>query len=158
MRSNKLDKIDRKILQNLQRDGRMTNVELAKNVGISAPPCLRRVRALEEAKYIKSYHAFVDPSYLGYSVNVFAMVKLASQAEADLAAFEEQVDGWNMVRECHMLAGEVDFMLRIVAKDWDHYQEFLTHDLTAAPNVSSVKSSLAIRTAKRRPGVPIDTN
>lgn len=156
MRRARLDKIDKKILKNLQDDGRMTNVDLAKEVGISAPPCLRRVRALEDAGFIKSYHAFVDSSYLGYTVNVFAMVKLTSQAETDLDAFEKKIMEWDQVRECHMLAGDVDFMLRIVAKDWDDYQEFLTHKLTAAPNVTSVKSSLAIRTSKRKPGVPIE--
>ena len=156
MRRSKLDKIDKKILRDLQEDGRMTNVELAKNVGISAPPCLRRVRALEQAGYIKSYHAQVDPSFLGYGVTVFALVKLTSQAEKDLEKFEAQVKKWPMVRECHMLAGDVDFMLKIVAKDWDNYQDFLTHDLTAADPVTSVKSSLAIRSAKDQPGVPIE--
>lgn len=156
MRRTKLDKIDRKILRSLQDDGRITNVELAQNVGISAPPCLRRVRALEEAGYIKSYHAKVDSSALGYSVTVFAMVKLTSQAEADLAQFEKRVREWPQVRECYMLAGETDYILKITARDWDDYQEFLTHELTAAPNVTSVKSSLAIRLAKDAPGVPID--
>lgn len=158
MRRSKLDKIDKKILRDLQDNGRITNVELAKNVGISAPPCLRRVRALEEAGYIKSYHAKVDPAILGYSVTIFALVKLTSQAEKDLEKFEKQVADWPMVRECHMLAGDVDFMLKIVAKDWDTYQEFLTNELTAAPNVTSVKSSLAIRSAKEAPGVPIEAD
>lgn len=156
MRRSKLDKIDKKILRDLQDNGRITNVELAKNVGISAPPCLRRVRALEDAGYIRSYHAQVDPGILGYGVTVFALVKLTSQAEKDLEKFEKQIEGWPMVRECHMLAGDVDFMLKIVAKDWDTYQDFLTHELTAAPNVTSVKSSLAIRSAKNAPGVPIE--
>jgi len=156
MRRSKLDKIDKKILRDLQSDGRITNVELARNVGISAPPCLRRVRALEDAGYIKSYHAQVDAGILGYGVTVFALVKLTSQAEKDLEKFEAQIAEWPMVRECHMLAGDVDFMLKIVAKDWDTYQDFLTHDLTAAPNVTSVKSSLAIRSAKDEPGVPIE--
>ncbi len=156
MRGSKLDKIDKKILQNLQEDGRMSNVDLAKIVGISAPPCLRRVRALEEAGFIKSYHAKISPSILGYGVTVFAMVKLASQAEKDLEAFEKKMASLPMVRECHMLAGDVDFMLRIVAKDWDQYQSFLSAELTSAPNVVSVKSSLGIRSAKDEPGVPID--
>lgn len=156
MRRAKLDKIDKKILRDLQSNGRVTNVELAKNAGISAPPCLRRVRALENAGYIKSYHAKVNPSALGYTVTIFAMVKLTSQAEKDLEKFETQVANWPMVRECHMLAGDVDFMLKIVAKDWDTYQAFLTHELTAAPNVTSVKSSLAIRSGKEEPGVPIE--
>ncbi|GAB3128937.1 Lrp/AsnC family transcriptional regulator [Novispirillum itersonii] len=153
----KLDRIDRRILRDLQDDGRMTNVELARRAGISAPPCLRRVRALEEAGYIRGYHANVDPHALGYNVTVFAQVGLNSQAEADLRAFEALVNGWEQVRECHMLAGETDFLLKVVAKDWDDYQRFLTTRLTAAPNVAHVKSALAIRTGKLKPGVPIDT-
>jgi DNA-binding Lrp family transcriptional regulator len=156
MRQAKLDKIDRKILRDLQENGRITNVELAQNVGISAPPCLRRVRALEEAGFIKSYHAKLDNAALGYSVTIFALVKLTSQAENDLVEFEKRIKQLPMVRECHMLAGDVDFILKIVAKDWDSYQEFLTHNLTAAPNVTSVKSSLAIRSAKDSTGVPIE--
>jgi len=156
MRRAKLDKIDKKILQKLQARGRITNVELAQDVGISAPPCLRRMRALEEAGYIKSYHAQIDPAILGYGVTVFAMVRLETQAEKDLEKFEKQMSKLPMVRECHMLAGDVDFILRIVAKDWDSYQEFLTKNLTTAPNVVSVKSSLSIRSAKDEPGVPIE--
>ena len=156
MRRSKLDKIDKKILRDLQNDGRITNVELAKRVGISAPPCLRRVRALETAGYIKSYHAKIDPASLGYGVTVFAMVKLTSQAEKDLAAFEKRIRELPIVRECNMLAGDVDFILKVVARDWDAYQSFLTNDLTAAPNVTSVKSSLCIRSSKDEPGVPID--
>lgn len=156
MKRVKLDKIDRKILRNLQDDGRITNVELAKNAGISAPPCLRRVRALEQAGYIKGYHARVDAVAMGYGVTVFAMVKLVSQAENDLKKFEELVVSWPMVRECHMLAGEVDFILKIAAPDWDTYQQFLTSSLTGAPNVTSVKSALGIRASKEAPGVPIE--
>lgn len=156
MKRVKLDKIDKKILKNLQDDGRITNVELAKLAGISAPPCLRRVRALEDNGYIKGYHARVDAAALGYGVTVFAMVKLVSQAEADLKKFEELVQSWPMVRECHMLAGEVDFILKIAAPDWDIYQNFLTHELTGAPNVTSVKSALGIRASKEAAGVPID--
>lgn len=156
MKRIKLDKIDRKILKNLQDDGRITNVELAKLAGISAPPCLRRVRALEEAGYILSYHARVDAQAMGYGVTIFAHVKLTSQAESDLRKFEELVRDWPLVRECHMLAGETDFLLKIVAHDWDDYQRFLTAHLTAAPNVTSVKSLLAIRATKEEPGVPIE--
>ncbi len=155
MRRSKLDKIDRKILQELQENGRITNVDLARNSGISAPPCLRRVRALEENRYIRGYHADIDPVLLGYNVSVFAQVKLTSQAEKDLKAFEEFCNSRPMVRECYMLAGEVDFILKIVARDWDDYQQFLTNELVSAPNVTSVKSSLAIRSAKLKPGVPI---
>src|SRR5215470_151634 len=158
MRRIKLDKIDRRILRDLQANGRMTNVELARRAGISAPPCLRRVRALEEAGYIRGYHADVNAQALGFGVTVFAQVGLASQAEPDLKAFETLVRTWPQVREVHMLAGEADFLLKIVAEDWDRYQRFLTTQLTAAPNVSHVKSALAIRTSKFEPGVPIETN
>jgi DNA-binding Lrp family transcriptional regulator len=151
----KLDRIDRRILHDLQDDGRMTNVDLAHRAGISAPPCLRRVRALEEAGYIRGYHAEIDPHALGYNVTIFAHVGLNSQAEADLKAFEGLVGGWAEVRECHMLAGETDFLLKVVAEDWDAYQRFLTTKLTAAPNISHVKSALAIRSAKQLPGVPV---
>ena len=136
----------------------MTNVELARRAGISAPPCLRRVRALEEAGFIKGYHAEIDPGALGYNVTVFAHVGLNSQAETDLKSFEDLVKGWPEVRECHMLAGETDFLLKVVAHDWDDYQRFLTTRLTAAPNISHVKSALAIRTSKLQPGVPIDVD
>lgn len=151
----KLDDIDRKILAELQENGRITNVDLSKKVGISAPPCLRRVRALEEAGYIHGYHAALDPQALGFQVTVFAMVGLHSQAEADLMAFQKLADGWPMVRECHMLNGEIDFILKIVAPDLATFQTFLTEHLTSAPNVASVKTSLTIRTSKDRPGIPV---
>ena len=155
MRGLKLDDIDRHILRELQADGRMTNIELAHRVGITPPPCLRRVRALEAAGLIRGYHADLVPEALGFGVTVFAQVGLASQAEADLQAFEELVRGWPEVREAHMLAGETDFLLKIVAADWDSYQRFLSANLTAAPNVSHVKSALMLRVSKYAPGVPL---
>ena len=156
MPGSKLDDIDRMILAELQADGRMTNVELAKRVGISAPPCLRRVRTLEEQGYIRGYHADIDPREMGFEVQVFAMVGLQSQAEADLNAFEARCRAWPLVRECHMLNGEVDFILKCVAPDLSTFQRFLTGALTAADNVASVKTSLVIRGAQDEPGVPFD--
>ena len=153
----KLDDVDRQILRDLQDDGRMTNVELAKRAGISAPPCLRRVRALEDAGVVRGYHADLDAESLGYNVHVFAFVGLTSQAEVDLQAFEEMVAEWPQVRECHMLMGETDFLLKIVAHDWDDFQKFLTSKLTPAKNVSHVKTALAIRSAKMLAGVPVDS-
>ncbi len=152
----KLDTVDRQILHDLQGDGRMTNVDLAKRAGISAPPCLRRVRVLEDAGIIRGYHADIDPDALGYSVLVFAFVGLISQAEADLQNFERLVSSWPEVRECHMLMGETDFLLKIVAHDWDSFQKFLTSYLTPAKNVSHVKTALAIRSAKQLAGVPVE--
>ena len=149
------DSIDRQILGLLQEDGRMTNVDLAERVGLTAPPCLRRVRSLEEGGAIRGYHAELDAATLGYPITVFAMVRLRSQAEHDLAAFEDHVAQIPEIRECHMLNGEIDFILKIVATDLKSFQEILTTHLTPAPNVASVKTSLTIRTAKALPGIPV---
>ncbi|TKD51019.1 Lrp/AsnC family transcriptional regulator [Sphingomonas baiyangensis] len=151
------DRIDLQILSLLQEDGRMTNVDLAERVGLTAPPCLRRVRALEEAGAIQGYHAALDPATLGYGITVFALVSLRSQAESDLAAFEEHVAGIPEVRECHMLNGEIDFILKVVATDLKSFQEMLTTRLTTASNVASVKTSFTIRTSKSLPGIPVPT-
>jgi DNA-binding Lrp family transcriptional regulator len=149
------DRIDRQIMALLQDNGRMTNVELAERVGLTAPPCLRRVRALEDAGAIRGYHAELDPASLGYPITVFAMVSLRSQAEHDLAAFEAHIATIAEVRECHMLNGEIDFILKIVSSDLKAFQEILTTHLTPAPNVASVKTSLTIRSAKLTPGIPV---
>lgn len=152
----KLDEIDRHILRLLQADGRMTNVDIASQVGISAPPCLRRMRALEKSGLLQGYHAVLNSKALGFDVNVFAMVGLHSQAEADLQIFEAKCQEWDYVRECHMLNGEIDFVLKCVAPDLSSFQNFLTENLTSADNVASVKTSLVIRCAKDVPGVPIN--
>lgn len=150
----KLDDIDLKILKILQEEGRVTNLDLARRVGITAPPCLRRVRALEKEGYIKGFHADLNANLLGYDLVVFAMVGLHSQAESDLLAFEEMVRCWPMVREAYMLNGEIDFILKVVARDLNHFQTFLTTHLTPAPNVANVKTSLSIRCGKNRAGIP----
>src|SRR6201982_844475 len=151
----RLDAIDRQILQELQDDGRITNVELARRVGISAPPCLRRVRALEEAGYIKGYRALLDEKLLGYEMTVFAMVHLRSQADADLQAFEAFVRGKPLVRECWMLSGEIDFILKCVAPDLRTFQAFVA-ELTAAPHVRNVRTSLVLKSAKDDAIVPME--
>jgi len=151
-----IDELDRSILSILQEEGRITNVELASRVGLTAPPCLRRMRALEESGVIKGYHAELDPGALGYGIMVFALVSLRSQAEDDLRAFESHVATLPEVRECHMLNGEIDFILKIVAHDLQSFQNFLTSKLTPAPNVASVKTSLTIRTSKTSCGIPVD--
>jgi|SRR5688572_8224684 DNA-binding Lrp family transcriptional regulator len=152
----KLDQTDWRILYELQKEGRITNVELAQRAGISPPPCLRRVRALEEQGLIVGYRAILNAERLGFELTMFAMVGLHSQAEADLVAFEEQVRRWPIVRECYMLSGEVDFLLKCVAKDLHTAQEFVIHDLTKAANVDSVKTTLTLRVSKYEPGVPIN--
>jgi DNA-binding Lrp family transcriptional regulator len=153
--SKNLDEIDRKILAEIQADGRITNVELAKRVGISPPPCLRRVRALEEAGYILGYRGLLDPQRLGFDVTVFAAVHLSSQADADLRAFESFVRKEPLVRECWMLSGEVDFILKCVAPDMATFQNFVTQ-LTAAPHVRNVRTSLVLHNSKYEAAVPLD--
>jgi DNA-binding Lrp family transcriptional regulator len=149
-----LDAVDCQILAELQRDGRMTNVELAKRVGLSAPPCLRRVRRLEEAGVIRGYHADLDPVALGYEITFFALVGLESQKEAVLTAFEARMRNWPEVRECHMIRGGGDFLLRLVARDTAH-ENALTSRLTAAEEVARVQTLQTIRTAKDETGVPV---
>ena len=150
-----LDATDRKILKEMQDDGRITNVDLAKRVGISAPPCLRRVKALEAAGYIRGYRARLDEKKLGYEVTVFALVHLSSQAEPDLKAFEDFVRKEPLVRECWMLSGEIDFILKCVAPDLKAFQAFVA-ELTAAPHVRNVKTALTLRVSKDAAMVPLE--
>lgn len=149
-----LDAVDRRILAELQADGRMTNVELARRVTLSAPPCLRRVRRLEEAGVLRGYHADVDPAALGWEVTFFALVGLESQKAAVLAAFEAEVTAWPEVRECHMIRGGGDFLLRLVARDTAH-ENRLTQRLTGGAQVARVQTLQTIRTAKDAAGVPV---
>ena len=153
----KLDSIDLQILDFLQRNGEISNVQLAQKVKISPPSCLRRVKSLEEKNLILGYNAIVNSELLGFKVTVYAYVGLESQAESDLQTFENYISNFPEVRECHMLIGEVDFLLKIVAKDWDDFQSFLTKNLTQAPKVSNVKTSLNIRSVKNLPGIPFET-
>ena len=149
-----LDSIDRRILAELQVDGRMTNVELARRADITAPPCLRRMRRLEEAGIIRGYHADTDPARLGWEITFFAIVGLESQKETVLRGFEEQVAAWPEVRECHMIRGGGDFLLRLVARDTAH-ENALTQKLTGASHVSRVQTLQTIRTSRNLAGVPL---
>ena len=152
----KLDATDWNILKILQDNGRITNVDLAKMINISAPPCLRRVRALEKAGMIKGYRSILAEKELGFDLTIFAMVGLHNQSEVNLMAFEKLVKGWPLVREAYMLSGEADYILKCVAPDLTVFQNFVINDLTAAPNVDQVKTSLTIRCSKYEPGVPLE--
>ena len=149
-----LDSIDRRIVATLQEEGRITNLELSNRVGLSAPPCLRRVRALVAAGVIRGFHADIDPHSLGWHLTFFAIVELDSQKEEVLSAFEALVAAWPEVRECHMIRGGGDFMLRLVARDTAHENE-LTARLTRAPSVNRVQTLQTIRTSHSVPGVPV---
>lgn len=150
----RLDSIDWAILKELQQDGSITNVELARRVGLSAPPCLRRVRALETAGIIKAYRAMLDPKALGYEVVCFAMVQLASQGQAELAAFQRRMEDWPVVRECWSLSGDIDFILKCIAPNLPAFQAFVG-ELTSLPNVRNVRTALTIDLVKDEALVPI---
>jgi DNA-binding Lrp family transcriptional regulator len=150
----KLDKIDRQILSDLQANGRITNVDLAARAGISAPPCLRRVRALEREGFLRGYHADLDPAKLGFEAMFFALIGLDGQHADKLAAFEREVADWPEVRECHMVRGGGDFLLKIVARNTAH-ENALTERLTAAVNVARVTTFPVIHASKTLAGVPI---
>ncbi|MBI2718759.1 MAG: Lrp/AsnC family transcriptional regulator [Rhizobiales bacterium] len=151
----RLDATDWKILRELQRDGRLTNVALAARVGLSPPPCLRRVQALEKAGLIAGYRALLDAAALGFQIAVIAQVGLKSQAEAALHDFEDQARRWPLVREAYAVSGEADFLLKLAARDLPELQDFIIRELTAAANVDSVKTTLILRVSKYEPGVPI---
>jgi len=143
-----LDAIDWKILRELQEDGRMTNVELSQRVGISAPPCLRRVRRLEESDIIRGYRALLNAGALGMDVVAFCLVGLHHQADAELKSFAERTRAWPIVREAWMVSGESDFLLHCVASDLVTFQTFVIDELTSAPNVDTVRTALTIRQIK----------
>jgi len=153
----RLDAIDLAILSELQADGRMTNVELARRVGISAPPCLRRVRALEEAGVIAGYRALIDTRAVGLSVVFFVFVQLDQQTETEISAFATRMADCRPVRECWTLSGETDFILKCVAPDLDAFQGFVT-ELTGTHNVRNVRSSLAMKAVKDDALAYVDRN
>ena len=143
-----LDDIDKRLLSELQAEGRVTNVELAQRVGLTAPPCLRRVRGLEEDGVIRGYHADLDPSKLGFAITVFAMVSLKSQAESSLREFEEHMRGLPEVRECHNITGNVEYLLRVECADMASYKEFHTERLGALPHVRQITSHIVMGSPK----------
>lgn len=150
-----IDSTDWRILRELQRDGRITNVQLAQRVGLSPPPCLRRLQALEKSGAIRGYRAVLNGEALGFDIQLFAMVGLKSQAETELKAFEALLAQWPLVREAYAVSGESDFLLKLVARDMGALQDFIIRDLTAAPNVENIRTTLMLRVAKYEPGVPI---
>jgi len=150
-----LDAIDQRILSALQGNARLSNVELAQHAGLSASPCLRRVRTLEDEGIIKGYAALVDQEAVGLPVSVFVMVSLERQVEQALEIFEERVRALPEVMECYLMTGDSDYLLRVVTSDLQAYERFLMHQLTKFPGVSSIKSSFALKQVVYRTALPI---
>jgi DNA-binding Lrp family transcriptional regulator len=153
-----LDAIDWKILRELQDEGRITNVELSRRIGISAPPCLRRVKRLEDAGIIRGYRALLNAPALGMDVVAFCLIGLHHQAESELKAFAGRTRGWPIVRQAWMVSGESDFMLHCVASDLGAFQSFVIEELTSSPNVDTVRTALTIRQVKDEGAVSIDVD
>ena len=150
-----LDEIDRKILEVLQDDARISNVDLAGRVGLSPSPCLRRVRDLEERGVVRRYVALLDPVAVGLGVSVFVQVSLERQAERGLDAFEKYVLDRPEVLECYLMTGDADYLLRVVVPDVSAFERFLLDHLTRIPGVASVKSSFALKQVKYRTSLPL---
>jgi Lrp/AsnC family transcriptional regulator, leucine-responsive regulatory protein len=150
-----LDAIDRRILAELQENARVSNVDLAKRVGLSTSPCLRRVRELEESGVIRRYVTLLDPARLGLGVSVFVQVSLERQIEAALEAFEGAVLRRPEVVECYLMTGDADYLLRIVTRDLGAYERFLKDHLTRVPGVRSIKSSFALKQVVYRTSLPM---
>ena len=152
-----LDAIDRKVLAQLQADGRITNHDLAGKVGLSPSPCLRRVRQLETEKIITGYVALVDPDMIGLGVSAFVRVRLSQQDDRHLAIFEEAVGVLPEVMECYLMTGEADYQLRVLVESLAEFEDFLRHKLTRIAGVSQVTSSFALRPVVYRTALPLNT-
>jgi Lrp/AsnC family transcriptional regulator, leucine-responsive regulatory protein len=150
-----LDDIDRRILEVLQDDARISNVELAGRVGLSPSPCLRRVRDLEESGIVRRYVALLDPGAVGLGVSVFVQVSLERQAEKGLDTFEKRVLARPEVLECYLMTGDADYLLRVVVPDVAAFERFLLDHLTRIPGVASIKSSFALKQVKYRTSLPL---
>ncbi len=153
----KLDRIDHRILEALQENARLSNVDLARQVGLSPSPCLRRVRALEDAGVIRRYATLVDQAEVGLPVSVFVSVSLERQIETALETFEEAIQTRPEVMECYLMTGTADYMLRVVVSDLAAYEVFLKEHLTRIPGVSSIQSSFALKQVAYRVALPLDT-
>ena len=145
-----LDEIDRRILASLQAHARLRNVELAEQVGLSASPCLRRVKRLEETGVIRGFATLVDPEAVGLPVSVFVQVTLERQAEASLEAFESHITEWPEVMECYLMTGDADYLLRVVVTDMRDFERIHQQHLSRLPHVQRIQSNVALRPVVHR--------
>ena len=152
----RLDAIDRRILEHLQDNARISNVDLAARVGISASPCWRRVRELEESGVISNYVTLIDAASVGLMVSVFVNVSLERQVERELDVFQNAIRERPEVMECYLMTGEADFLLRVVVPDLMAYERFLMDHLTRVPGIASIRSSFALKQVKYRTALPLD--
>jgi DNA-binding Lrp family transcriptional regulator len=150
-----LDATDWKILALLQEDARISNVDLAKAVGLSPSPCLARVRALEEAGFIRRYVSLLDPQRVGLMVSVFIQVALEKQVESALEVFERAIRERPEVMECYLMTGESDYLLRVVVPDLQALERFILNFLSRVPGVGNIRSSFALKQVKYQTALPL---
>src|SRR5712671_8017678 len=150
-----LDTIDRRIISTLQENGRLSNVELADRVGLSPSPCLRRVRRLEHQGYIQAYRAVLQRRLVGLGLTVFIGVKIEGHANDQAEAFQEAVIAMPETVSCHLIAGDIDYLVEVVVPDLDHYQRYLVEKLLNLPIVREVRSYIAIQTLKAGAPLPL---
>ena len=155
MAAEPLDPTDRRILQVLQDDARITMTELADRVGLSPTPCTRRVKRLEETGVIRRYATLLDPTAVGLPVNVFVSISLTAQTEPALQAVEEAVSTCPEVMECYLMTGDADYLLRVVVPDLETYQRFVMEKLTRLPGIANIRSSFALRQVAYRTALPL---
>jgi Lrp/AsnC family leucine-responsive transcriptional regulator len=153
--SNRLDRIDRRILSALQRNARIANQDLADQIGISASACWRRVRQLEADGIIQRYAAVLDPVRIGLPVSILVNVSLEKQGEKALQVFETAVADWPEVMECYLMTGDADYLLRVVVADLAAYEQFLMRKLTRIAGIASIRSSFALRAVRHRTELPL---
>lgn len=154
--SHELDKTDRKILEILQREGNLSNLELADRIALSPSPCSRRVKMLQEAGYFKGNVTLVNPEAIGMNVHVFIQVKLGHQIRRELKAFEQTVSSWPEVMECYLMAGDFDYLIRVAMPSLDAYQHFLDEKLTQFEGIESVKSSFSLKQVRYKTELPLN--
>ncbi|MCR6673945.1 Lrp/AsnC family transcriptional regulator [Devosia ginsengisoli] len=150
-----LTALDRKILRALQEDGRTTIQAIAERVGLSASPCLRRIRQMERAGIIAAYSAVVDQKAVGLPVSVFISIRLERQRSHELDAFGAAISGWPEVMECYLMTGQFDFLLRVVCADLGAYEQFLRERLTQVEGVASIESSFSLGQVKYSRVLPL---
>jgi Lrp/AsnC family transcriptional regulator, leucine-responsive regulatory protein len=151
-----LDAIDHRIIAALQADGRLSNVELAERVGLSPSPCLRRVKRLEREGYIEAYRAMLQRGRVGLGLTVFVGVKIEGHASDRAEAFQEAIIAMPEIVACHLVAGEVDYLLEVVVPDLEHYQRYLVGKLLDLSIIREVRSNIAIQTLKTGAPLPLD--
>jgi DNA-binding Lrp family transcriptional regulator len=155
LRPGSFDDIDRRILERLQNNARLTNLELAEEVGLSPSPCLRRVRDLQESGIIRTYVTLLDPKLVGLGVSVFVSVRLENQDEKALERFEKAIRGRPEVLECYLMTGDSDYLLRVVCADLEAFERFLMNHLTKVPGIASIRSSFALKQVKYSTALPL---